>query len=286
MYRIIILLFITLYINQAEAHVCDDVLMHDPIKIRTDVQTVLMTKEGEFKVLLRNDYRAPIHNVSIIVPENLFDIRITPTLIESVLPGQEVYFSVKITVPEDVRPGAYPLLMKVDALEFEITRDIQLTLQVEERKTVIEILPEDIPVAISVFPSVIEIEPARSMEIRVYVRNGHTESIHNLSLFVNESKFRVNITPKIIEELRAGDKTYFVVDLFVPTDIELGDYMLAMEVDAHEFAVRRGVSVIVRVGEVREEITYLYLLIVSFLIFLLIWRSLKLGYIKRIKGTF
>jgi uncharacterized membrane protein len=277
MYRIILttLLFIVLSINLAEAHVCDDVLRLDPIEIRPEVQTVKIIEQGEFKIYLKNNYGDSIHNVRVIVPENLFDIKVAPVLIEKVLPRREIYFLVKITIPKGTRTGRYPLIMKVDAQEFEIPRDVHITIQVEKEEAVVEIVPEDIPIATSVFPNMIEVEPNQSVQFRVYVRNGHTESVHNIRLFVNESRFNIKITPEIIKEIKSRDKTYFLVDLTVPEELKHGDYMVAMELDADEFT-GRGLGIVVRVGEVREEIIYIYLLIILFFISLLVWRWLAL----------
>lgn len=197
------ILIFFLLINPVEAHVCDDVLRYDPIEIRAETQTVKIIEQGEFRIFLKNNYGSSIHNVRVIVPENLFYINITPMLIEKVAPGQKVFFSISVTVPKDMKPGTYPLVLKVDALEFEIAREVHVTIQVEREEAVVEIIPEDIPVATSIFPDVIEVEPGQNVEFRVYVRNGHTKAIHNISLFIRESKeYMIGASPP-----RAGNST-------------------------------------------------------------------------------
>jgi hypothetical protein len=274
-----VLLLLILLINSAQAHVCDDVLRYDPIEIRPEMRTVEIVEQGEFKIFLRNNYRTSIHEVRIIGPKNLFDISIIPTSIERVAPGQEVHFSVRIAIRKTVAPGIYPLVLKVDALEFKVPRDVQITLRVVgEKEALVKILPDDIPIAISVFPSRVEVEPNQSKEFRVYVRSA--ESVHNLSLFITETRFRISVTPQIIEELKPGDMVYFLVQLFAPPDLEHRDYVLTMELDADELAVRRGFTAIVRVGKV-GDVSYLYSFLILFLILLLAWRWLALRRSKR-----
>lgn len=284
--KLAIFLIFILSFDFVRAHVCDDVLEFDPIEIRSEFESIKVKERGQFKVFLKNNYGASIHNVKIIIPENIFEINVTPTLIEKVRPGEKVDFLIKITIPENVKPGEYPLILKVWAQEFEVSREVNLKIQVErpipEPEAVVEIIPEDIPIAISVFPSPVEIESNKSAEFRVYVRNGHTKPIHNLKLFFKKNDFEVKVVPEIIEKIEPGGKNFFLVNLFVPAKTKRGDYTLAMELGADELAVRRGIGTIIRVKKVREEITYIYLVVISLIILLLVWRWQALKRLKQL----
>lgn len=288
--------FLTGYSNLAQAHVCDDVLMFDPIEIRAEFEKIEIEQKGEFRIFIKNNYGASIHNVRLIPPENIFGIEIIPSSIDQIMSGQKASFLVKVKIPEEVKPGRYFLIMKVDALEFTVQREVQINIEVkkveEERRevkkveeekpeeAVIEILPEDIPIATSLFPDKIEVEPGQSTEFRVYLRHTHKKSIHNIRLVINEQRFKVNVMPRIIKELKPQEKTYFLVSLTVPPNLKPGDYMLSMELVADELAIPRGIGTTIKVGKVREEITYLYLLIILFILFIIIWQGFKRKKIK------
>jgi uncharacterized membrane protein len=274
--NLVILITLIFFISVASAHVCDDVLKDDPIEIKPEMKTIKIAKQGEFRISLKNNHYSSIHRVRMIPPENKFNINITPLWIEEVASKQQVFFTVNITIPEDIKPGVYPLILKVDAQEFKIAREVGLTIKIEEEETDVEITPEDIPVAISVFPDVIEVETKQATRFRVYIKNGHTESLHNITLYVEESRFEIDVAPEVIEEIKPGDRDYFVVDLTIPEDIEHGDYLLVLEVDADEFTVRRGRGAVIRVSEVKEEVTYLYLLVIFLILFVAIWRGVVL----------
>lgn len=99
-----------------------------------------------------------------------------------------------------MKPGTYPIMLKVDALEFAVTRDVQVTIQIEEIEAVVEIVPEEIPVAISVFPDEIFIEPTK---------------------FIDEKEFEVKVTPAIIEEIKPEESKAFLVSLTAPPETEI-----------------------------------------------------------------
>jgi uncharacterized membrane protein len=269
-------IFLFTVFNPVMSHVCDDVLDHDPIVIWPEMRQIEVVETGEFKIFLKNNYIGSIHNVRLIAPQRVFDIKISPVMIEQVAPGEEISFLVGMNIPEETKPGTYSLLMRVDALEFKVEREVNITVQVEEEEAVVEIVPEEVPVAISVFPDIIEVEPAQSTHLKVFVRSGYTKSLHNISLFIDEGKFKVNIVPDVIEEIKPEAMTFFTVNLVIPEGMEHGEYPLMMEVGADEFTVRRGVYAIIKVGEVKEEITYLYLLIILFLLLILVFRKIRM----------
>jgi uncharacterized membrane protein len=269
-------IFLFTVFNPVMSHVCDDVLDHDPIVIWPEMRQIEVVETGEFKIFLKNNYIGSIHNVRLIAPQRVFDIKISPVMIEQVAPGEEISFLVGMNIPEETKPGTYSLLMRVDALEFKVEREVNITVQVEEKEAVVEIVPEEVPVAISVFPDIIEVEPAQSTHLKVFVRSGYTKSLHNISLFIDEGKFKVNIVPDVIEEIKPEAMTFFTVNLVIPEGMEHGEYPLMMEVGADEFTVRRGVYAIIKVGEVKEEITYLYLLIILFLLLILVFRKIRI----------
>lgn len=268
------LLIFILCINSVLAHVCDDVLRHDPINIRTDTQVVRVLDKGEFKIFLKNNYVDTIHNVKVIIPENLFDFKVTPDIIEQVKSGQEVHFLVRVAVSKDIEQGTYPLVLKVSASEFAVAREIQVTIKLEKEDTIVEIQPRDIPLAVSAARDIIEVEPSKSIEFKVFMRHGHTNSIHNAKLLIG-NKFEVNVTPVIIEEIKPSETTYFLLTLKVPENMREGDYLIPIEVSADEFPVRYGTSITIRVGKIREELTYLYFLLIIILIGFLVLRKIK-----------
>lgn len=302
---IMVLVFSLLFINLAEAHVCDDVLRSDPIVIWPEKQIVEISQVGQFKIFLKNGYGASIHQVRLIIPPSPFEISTNPPLIEKVEPREEVFFLVNLSIPQEVKSGTYPLLMEVGAREFTVNRKVNLNITVEvpapkpkpkleaktepklepeaepqtepeleaEPEAVVEIIPEEIPIAISVLPNEIGVEAGQSTELRVFVRSGYSKSLHNITLFINESRFKVKITPTIIEELTPKESKFFLIHLTVPPETEMGDYVMPIEFSATELPVKRWVrDVRIRVGKVWEEKTYLYLLIILFIILILVWR--------------
>jgi len=274
----LLLLFVILWVlTSVTAHVCDDVLRGGAVKIRPESEIVKIEKMGEFKVFLKNDYRLPIDNVTLTPQESPFDVQVTPQLIERVECGQEVSFSINITIPEAVKSGNYTLMMIINAREFKVDWEVNVTLEVEEEKAIVEIKTQEILVATRPERHIIEVE--RTEEFRVFVRSGHANSIHNVRLFVeNESKdkFSVNVTPTVIDEVKPQETVVFLVSLTVPEGREYGDYVMPMEVVADEFTLGRDVTVVVRVKTVRREITYLYLIGVLILVLILIWRKTRL----------
>lgn len=296
---------------QTLAHVCDDVLMHDPIVIWPEKEIVEITKIGQFKIFLRNEYSDSIHNVRVITPPSPFEFSVNPPLIEGVKPREQVSFLINLFIPEKIKPGRYPLLIKVNAQEFAIDREVSLTIKVKEPfiqpkpqpkpepepepqpepQAVIEIKPGDILVAISAFPAVIETEPGKIIKFKIFVRNGHTISLRNLTLSVSKDYYPpttlspeeraphfeiLNIEPKLIEEIKPGDITSFEVTLKIPEKIERGDYPLFVEIRAQELSLARQTSLVVKIKKVKEWISYFYILAILFLIGLLIWRWRKL----------
>lgn len=297
--KIFLIFFLILFqiIPQVLAHVCDNVLRDDPIVVWPEKEIVEIAKTGQFKIFLRNEYWDSIHNVKIITPPSPFEIFVNPVLIERIAPGEKVSFLVNLTIPEKMEPGNYPLLMKIDAREFEITRNINLTIRVKplppsiepqpeplpepkpqpEPKAVVEIIPEEISVAISVFPDEIDIRPGQSSEFKVFIRSGYDKPLHNITLLIEKGRFEMKVTPEIIKELRAGETKFFLVRLKVPDDIKFGEYITRIDFKADEFPLKRHVcEVLIRVGEVWDWKTYLYLVVTLVIIFILIWRWRKL----------
>lgn len=274
---------------QASSHVCDDVLEHDPIVIWPEKETIKIVATGQFKIFLRNDYFESIHKVRLIVPPSPFEISVVPAQIERVTPGERVFFTVNLTIPKEIDPGDYPLLLEVNAREFAITRKVKLRIQVERREPVphpkpqqpepeatLEVIPEDIPIAMSVFPDIVEAEPGEIVKLRIFVRSGHTACLHDLVLSILTEDFEVsNVAPATLEKLQAGDSASFEVTLSIPEDIKHGDYVVLVKLKVRELAVERGTSLLIRVTGVKEWLTYIYVLAILFLIALLIWRWQK-----------
>lgn len=270
---------------QALAHVCDDVLEHDPIVIWPEKETIKIVKTGQFKIFLRNDYSDSIKRVKLTVRPSPFEISVTPALIERVTPGQRVFFLVNLTIPQETKPGSYPLLMEVNAAEFAVARKVNLKIEVERPtpeahqpppEAVIEVIPEDILIAMSAFPDVVEAEPGEVVKFTIFVRSGHTKCLHDLVLSVSSEDFEVlAITPASLDKLEAGDSAPFEVTLSIPEEIKHGDYLVLPKLKVRELAVERGTSLLIRVKEVKEWLTYLYALAILFLVGLLIWRWQK-----------
>jgi hypothetical protein len=282
--------------SQLFAHVCDDVLRQDPIVIWPEGEIIEIQKTGQFKIFLRNDYWDSINQVKLIPPpESPFKIWVVPSLIERVAPKEKTSFLVNLTIPQGIKPGFYPLLMKIDAREFRITRDINLTIIIKEPplppkplpepepEAVVEIIPEEIPVAISVFPDEIDIEPEKSTEFKVYIRSGYDKPLTNITLLIDEVVFKefgfeMKVQPEAIQELGPEETKFFLINLKVPAEAKMGEYIMPLYFKADELPVERHVcDVLIRVGEVWEWKTYFYLLIILLIIFITIWRWRKLS---------
>ncbi len=274
------------------AHVCDDVLQHDPIVIWPEKQTLEITETGQFKIFLRNDYSESIHDVRLIAPSSLFKFSINPPLIERVRPKEEVSFLVNLSISEEIKSGSYPISIKIKAQEFTIDREVNLTIEVKKPfrpppqlepkpepepqpkpQAIIEIAPKDILVAMSVFPDILEVKPKERAKFKIFIRNGHSQSLHHLIISIPQERFEIlNINPEIIREIKPGTVASFEVALAVPAQIKEGNYPLFTKVKAQEFALAREVSLIIKVKKVKKWLIYLYLLAILSLIGLLIWR--------------
>lgn len=281
---LVAILLVSLPGYQALAHVCDDVLRHDPIAIWPEKETIKITNSGQFKIFLRNGWAASIHKVELIVPPSPFEISVIPNLIERVLPEEHVFFLVNLTIPQKAETGPHSLLMKVNAQEFEVAREVNLKIQVEQPtpepepeprqpEATIEIIPKDVLVAMSAFPDIVETEPGQVAKFKIFVRSGHTEFLHDLVLSVSNGNFEVlDIAPSLIKELRPGDTTFFEVTLSVPKGAGHGDYLVLVHLKAQELPLERVTGVSIRVKKVNEWLPYLYILAILLLISLLIWR--------------
>lgn len=289
-----IIFFIT---GSVSAHVCDDVLRDDPIVIWSEKKIVEITKTSQFKIFLRNDYWSNIHDVRIITPPTPFEFLINPLLIERVEPREQVSFFVNLSIPEKIEPGSYLILMKVNAREFEITRDINLTIRVKEPppkepeplpeplpqpepKAVVEIVPEEILVATSIFPEEIDIRPGEIKEFKAFLRSGYDKPLHNITLSLKPpDRFEITITPENIQELKPGATKFFTLSLYVPTETKLGEYSMRINFKTDEFTMeRRFDDVLIRVGEVYDWKTLFYGLAILLLIGILLYRKLKVSY--------
>lgn len=285
-----LIFFIISSTNLASSHVCDDVLRQDPIVIWPEKETIKTTKTGQFKIFLKNDYFDSINKVRIIIPPSPFEISITPNLIEKITSGEKIFFSVNFIIPEKVKSGLYSLLLKVNAREFTIDREVNLKIQVErpipeiqpapkipeiqpEPEAMIKIIPEDIPIAISVFPDVIEVKRGEVIKFKIFVRNGHPQPLHNLKVFIPKEPFKIlNVEPKLIEKIQFNEIAFFKVTLAIPKEKEIGNYPLFIEIGAKELPLARQTSLVIKVREVKSWIPYLQFSAILFLIVFMIWR--------------
>jgi len=284
--KIVIFFSILSIAGSLSAHVCDDVLRDDPIVVWPEKQIVEIVRTGEFRIFLRNEYWSSIHDVKIITPPTPFEFSVNPVLIERVKPREQVSFLVTLSIPEKVKPGRYPILMKVNAREFEVTRDINLIIRVKEPpkpepqpepNALIEIVPEEILVATTIFPEEIDIRPGKTKEFKAFMRSGYDKSLHNITLSLQPpDEFEITITPEVIQELKPGATRFFTLALYVPAETKFGEYRLRINFKAAEFPVERHLGdVLIRVSDVRDWKTPLYGLAILLLIGILLWRILR-----------
>lgn len=302
--------FIFLIFDSVLAHVCDDVLRDDPITVWPEKEIIEITKTGQFRIFLENNYSESINQVRLIVPQSPFDVSVSPTLIEKVRPGEKISFLIELTIPEKTKPGDYPLLIKINAQEFGVTRDVDLTIKVKEPpqpknrvkkplplpvnrveepsspselrpkpEAMIKVVPKEILVATTAFPEEIDIEPGKEVVFKAFVRSGYTQPLHHLFLSIKPiEKFEIEVTPKIIEKLEPGATKFFVVRLKIPSEIKEGEYLLQINFKANEFPIERHFDdVLIRVSKVKDWRIYFYLLATFLIIFILIWRWWKLS---------
>lgn len=128
-----LLLFMTLPISSAKAHLCDNIFREpDRLVIKPEKQMVRLEKTGELRIFMKNTYPAPLHNVRLIGESPAFDVEVEPAIIEVLNPDEKTHLLIKLVLKEGIKPGSYPLVIKVGAKQFEFRPAMQIDIQKEE----------------------------------------------------------------------------------------------------------------------------------------------------------
>ncbi len=123
--------------------------------------------------------------------------------------------------------------------------------------------PDSIPFAVSIGDrDKIEMRPGETIEVRIFVRNGHTEGLHNLKVNADNTEIVKKIEPEIIDELKPNEIKSFVATLTTAEDAELGSTELSFEVEAREFTRSRIVTTTLVVSEPSDLMIFVYAVIV------------------------
>jgi hypothetical protein len=118
-----------------------------------------------------------------------------------------------------------------------------------------ELKEKPIPVAISIVPEAIDLEPGSSTEFKVYFKHMWNESIHNVSLyFCKEYDFKWD--PPTIQELKPNEIRYFTVSMHAPENSTLGKKDFETYVTANEFLNKKQKNAILTVGKVDYTVYY------------------------------
>ena len=134
-----------------------------------------------------------------------------------------------------------------------------------------EIKNEDIPIAISVLPDLIEIQPGDTVDFKVFIRTEWNKTVHNLNLqFCTEYEFEVY--PKVIEEVQPFEIVSFDVTMHVPSNATLGSNDFEFTVFSDELRTGLPESSKVNIGQVDYTIYFASLVVVGIIIAAIIIR--------------
>lgn len=128
--------------------------------------------------------------------------------------------------------------------------------------------PDKISFAVSVGDrDKIEIRPGETTDVRVFVRNAHTTSIHNLRVNADNPDIIKSIEPKIMDELKPNEIKSFVAKIGIPKDAKLGSIKVNFEVEADEFTRSRVVPTTIVVSSPSDFMIFVYIIIIVAIVF-------------------
>jgi hypothetical protein len=119
-----------------------------------------------------------------------------------------------------------------------------------------ELKDKPIPVAISIVPEAIDLEPGQSTEFKVYMKQTWNESIHNVSLYFCK-EYDFTWQPAAYEELKPNEIKYFTVSMHAPENSTLGKKDFEVYMTADEFLNKKQKNAILTVGKVDYTVYYI-----------------------------
>lgn len=269
----IIFLFLTI---PSFTHLCHD--PYRPQKYLTLVperELITIEEIGEFRMYVENTFDSPLEDIQLFVENPAFEIKIEPSVLKRLVPGERSYFLIKLKLREGFTPGDYPLRISVRAREGELiptTERIDVT--VEEKITepkgdpvpIPQIKPEEMnqeeipPEEKQVLPV-----PERKLEVPIE-KIKPQEKERKPQQKVEEVPHQVRKEPHVLPERK----------LEVPLEeINPQEEEIKPQQEIEEVPSEVG-KVVVRVEKIPFwKKPYFYIILISLLLGILIWRKIK-----------
>lgn len=142
MKKLFLLVFFLLLADSANTHLCDNIFRRqDLLVLKPERDLIRIAETGEFRIFIKNNYPAALHNVRLIGISEAFKVDVSPKLIEELRPGEKSFFLLKLTPRKRMKPGDYPLEIMIGAKQFNyrrvserVTISLEISLK-EELKT-------------------------------------------------------------------------------------------------------------------------------------------------------
>jgi hypothetical protein len=120
---------------------------------------------------------------------------------------------------------------------------------------VTEIKDDFIPIAISLLPDTVEIEPGDTIDFKVFVRTEWNQSLHNVTIsFCKEFDFEID--PPFIDEVEPNKIVSFNVRMYAPENSTIGEREFEVYLDANELQSNIVESNVLRIGTVDYTLYY------------------------------
>jgi len=115
-------------------------MCHDPFRpkkhliLSPEKDLIKIEKVGEFRIYIENTFQSTLREVKLLIENPAFDVKVIPSFIERLLPGERTFFLVKLKAKEDIQPQKYSLRISVRARSAQLRPSIEtLTVAVDEK---------------------------------------------------------------------------------------------------------------------------------------------------------
>jgi len=122
---------------------------------------------------------------------------------------------------------------------------------------------------------VIFAEPGKTKKFDMFIRRGTMEKIaHDVEVIDADENFQLSVDPEVIPQIRNIDQIRLQASLYVPPDIQPGDYPLRINVKGKEFIESSyPLDTMISVGGRMHYLNYLFILLTFIIIIFIIWRQ-------------
>jgi hypothetical protein len=123
-----LLLIVVLFLinSLGYTHLCHDPFRpEDRLILIPEAKMIKMEKEGEFRIYVENTFSSVLQDLRLFVASPAFEIEISPTSIDRLVPGERSFYLVKLRLREGFKAGDYPLKISVAARSAELRPTIE-----------------------------------------------------------------------------------------------------------------------------------------------------------------